>query len=227
MSSDESLSERSVSIIIAETTRLDNSVMLLGMERAHTGRRRNEAAREAIIDAAIALLQDVGYEGFTIERLAKDAGVGKQTVYRWWPSKAAVVAEAVGARAQHTIPLPDTGALGSDLAEFFLTTFRQSEDPAVISQLKHMMAASIENPETAAPFKEFLANRRASLRKLLERGADRHEVAEGTDLDFLTDLAYGLLWYRGLIGHRPLDDDAARKLAAALVAAGGPASTGR
>ena len=190
------------------------------MERAHTGRRRNEAAREAIIDAAIALLQDVGYEGFTIERLAKDAEVGKQTVYRWWPSKAAVIAEAVGTRARHTIPLPDTGALGSDLAEFFLATFRQSEDPAVLNQLKSMMAASLATPEAAAPFKEFLANRRASLRSLLERGAGRGEVAAGTDLDFLTDLAYGLLWYRGLIGHRPLDDDAAYKLAAALVAAG-------
>ena len=83
------------------------------MERPHTGRRRNEAAREAIIDAAITLLQEVGYEGFTIERLASDAGVGKQTVYRWWPSKAAVIAEAVGARAQHTIPLPDTGTLAA------------------------------------------------------------------------------------------------------------------
>ncbi|MFL6115177.1 MAG: TetR/AcrR family transcriptional regulator [Catenulispora sp.] len=196
------------------------------MERPHTGRRRNEAAREAIIDAAIGLLQDVGYEGFTIERLAKDAGVGKQTVYRWWPSKAAVIAEAVGTRAQHTIPLPDTGTLGSDLTEFFLTTFRQSEDPAVINQLKNMMVASLENPETAAPFKEFLASRRASLRVLLERGAARREVAEHADLDFLTDLAYGLLWYRGLVGHRPLDDDAARKLAVALVAAGAAPPTG-
>ncbi|MBW8803212.1 MAG: TetR/AcrR family transcriptional regulator [Catenulisporales bacterium] len=196
------------------------------MERPHTGRRRNEAAREAIIDAAIGLLQDVGYEGFTIERLAKDAGVGKQTVYRWWPSKAAVIAEAVGTRAQHTIPLPDTGTLGSDLTEFFLTTFRQSEDPAVINQLKNMMVASLENPETAAPFKEFLASRRAILRVLLERGAERREVAEHADLDFLTDLAYGLLWYRGLVGHRPLDDDAARKLAVALVAAGAAPPTG-
>ena len=189
------------------------------MERPHTGRRRNEAAREAIIDAAIALLQQVGYEGFTIERLARDAGVGKQTIYRWWPSKAAVIAEAVGERAQQTIPLPDTGVLADDLREFFETTFRQSEDPAVLSELKSMMVASIENPETARPFYDFLAGRRATLRVLLERGAARSEVAPDADLDFLTDLAYGLLWYRGLVGHRPLDDEAAQKLAAALVAA--------
>jgi AcrR family transcriptional regulator len=190
------------------------------MERPHTGRRRNEAAREAIIDAAIALLQQVGYEGFTIERLARDAGVGKQTIYRWWPSKAAVIAEAVGARARDTIPLPDTGELGADLREFFETTFRQSEDPARLSELKSMMAASIENPEAARPFFDFLAGRRATLRGLLERGAARAEVAADADLDFLTDLAYGLLWYRGLVGHRPLDDQAARKLAEALVEVG-------
>lgn len=190
------------------------------MERPHTGRRRNEAAREAIIDAAIGLLQEVGYEGFTIERLARDAGVGKQTVYRWWPSKAAVIAEAVGTRARHTIPLPDTGTLAADLREFFETTFRQSEDPKILSELKSMMVASIENPEAARPFYDFLASRRATLRVLLERGAARSEVSADADLDFLTDLAYGLLWYRGLVGHRPLDDEAARKLAGALVAAG-------
>lgn len=189
------------------------------MERPHTGRRRNEAAREAIIDAAIGLLQEVGYEGFTIERLARDAGVGKQTVYRWWPSKAAVIAEAVGTRAQHTIPLPDTGTLAGDLREFFETTFRHSDDPRILSELKSMMVASIENPEAARPFHDFLASRRATLRALLERGAARAEVAADVDLDFLTDLAYGLLWYRGLIGHRPLDGDAARKLAGALSAA--------
>jgi AcrR family transcriptional regulator len=190
------------------------------MERPHTGRRRNEAAREAIIDAAIALLQQVGYEGFTIERLARDAGVGKQTVYRWWPSKAAVIAEAVGARARHTIPLPDNGVLADDLREFFTATFRQAEEPNILSELKSMMAASIENPDAAVPFHEFLAGRRASLRVLLERGAARDEVSADADLDFLTDLAYGLLWYRGLIGHRRLDDEAAHKLAGALLAAG-------
>lgn len=190
------------------------------MERPHTGRRRNEAAREAIIDAAVGLLQEVGYEGFTIERLARDAGVGKQTVYRWWPSKAAVIAEAVGARAQDTIPLPDTGTLAADLREFFETTFRQSADPRIVSELKSMMVASMENPESARPFYDFLAGRRATLRVLLERGADRSEVRADADLDFLTDLAYGLLWYRGLVGHRSLDDEAARKLADALVAAG-------
>ena len=188
--------------------------------RAHTGRRRNEAARQAIIDAAIRLLAEHGYEGFAIERLAKEAGVGKQTVYRWWPSKAAVIAEAVGERAQQTIPLPDTGGLLGDLTDFFTTTFQQSEDGRTLPLLKQMMVAALQDPQAAESFGAFLERRRTDLRSLLDRGVDRGDVSPGADLDFLTDLAYGLLWYRGLVGHRPLDADAARKLAGSIVAAG-------
>ena len=188
--------------------------------RAHTGRRRNEAAREAIIDAAIRLLAEEGYEGFAIERLAKEAGVGKQTVYRWWPSKAAVIAEAVGARAENTIPVPDTGDLLADLTEFFETTFAQSADGRTLPLLKQMMVVALQDPQAARSFGEFLERRRNELRALLERGVERGTLSGAADLDFLTDLAYGLLWYRGLIGHRPLDDDAAQKLAVSIVAAG-------
>jgi AcrR family transcriptional regulator len=190
--------------------------------RVHTGRRRNEAARRAILEAAVRMLAEVGYEGFAIERLAKEAGVGKQTVYRWWPSKAAVIAEAVGARAQRTIPLPDTGDLLTDLTEFFTTSFAQAEDGTVLAQLRQMMAAALQDAQAAESLGAFVAGRRHELRTLLERDVERGGgVRSDADLDFLTDLAYGLLWYRGLFGHRPLDADAARKLAASIVAAGG------
>ena len=188
--------------------------------RPHTGRRRNEAAREAIIDTAIRLLAEQGYEAFTIERLAKEAGVGKQTVYRWWPSKAAVIAEAVAERAQNTIPLPDTGDLLRDLTEFFTTSFAQSEDGTVLVLLKQMMAAALQDPQAAESLGTFVERRRQELRLLLERGVEQGTLSGDADLDFLTDLAYGLLWYRGLFGHRPLDADAARKVAKSIVAAG-------
>jgi AcrR family transcriptional regulator len=178
-----------------------------------------------IIDAAIRLLAEHGYEGFAIERLAKEAGVGKQTVYRWWPSKAAVIAEAVGARAENTIPIPDTGDLLGDLTEFFETTFAQAEDGRTLPLLKQMMVVALQDPQAAQSFGEFLERRRNELRALLERGVEHGALSEAADLDFLTDLAYGLLWYRGLIGHRPLDDDAAQKLAASIVAAGATAGS--
>ena len=67
---------------------------------------------------------------------------------------------------------------------------------------------------------EFTAQRRAALRALLERGVASGDIAATADLDMLADLAYGVLWYRLLIGHAPLDDSAARDLAAHLIAAG-------
>jgi tetracycline repressor-like protein len=67
---------------------------------------------------------------------------------------------------------------------------------------------------------EFTGQRRAALRALLERGVASGDIAATADLDMLADLAYGVLWYRLLIGHAPLDDRAARDLAAHLIAAG-------
>ncbi len=63
--------------------------------RPHTGRRRNAAAREAILDATFDLLREQGTGGVTIDAIAEAAGVGRQTIYRWWPTKGAVVAEAM------------------------------------------------------------------------------------------------------------------------------------
>lgn len=67
---------------------------------------------------------------------------------------------------------------------------------------------------------EFTAQRRAALPAVLERGRDRGELDPDADLDMLVDMAYGVLWYRLLVGHAPLDDDTARRLAGRLIAAG-------
>jgi len=77
--------------------------------RAHTGRRRNDAAKDAILDAAFSLLSTNGTEGLTIEAIAAQAGVGRQTIYRWWPSKGAVVADALARYARVVVPERDTG----------------------------------------------------------------------------------------------------------------------
>jgi Tetracyclin repressor-like, C-terminal domain len=68
---------------------------------------------------------------------------------------------------------------------------------------------------------EFTAGRRAALRAVLERGRNQGQLGPDADLDMLVDMAYGVLWYRLLVGHAPLDDDAARRLASRLIAAGG------
>ncbi|MFL6074226.1 MAG: TetR/AcrR family transcriptional regulator [Mycobacteriales bacterium] len=188
------------------------------------GRPRSERARRAILDAAYAQLAAHGFADLSIEGIAAAAGVSKQTIYRWWPSKAEVVLEAMLDRAGVLVPPVDTGVLEDDLRAFLETTFAAAE-PTLIRVLTGLMAQATLDPAFGRVFNErFLAARRDILRELLERGVARGELPAGHDLDVRVDAVYGLLWYRLLVGHRPLDSATARELTE-LVLGGQDAST--
>lgn len=186
--------------------------------RRHTGRRRNEATRQAILDAAIALWRDPPEGGITVDALAAASGAGRQTIYRWWRSKGAVLAEALAQRARAVAPVPDTGSLAGDLHRFLADTALAMAGRPTRQMLHHLMASAPHDPHVAEAVADFTAQRRAELRDLLERSRTRGEIDGGTDLDTLVDLAYGFLWYRLLVGHAPLDRQAATDLTTALLA---------
>jgi AcrR family transcriptional regulator len=188
--------------------------------RPHTGRRRNAAARDAILDVTFDLLRDQGTGTITIDAIAEAAGVGRQTIYRWWPTKGAVVAEAMARGARVIVPARDTGSFSGDLVSFLTDSFAGLQDPGTRRALRQLASAAVHDEHVAEVLAEFTAQRRAALRALLERGVASGDIAVTADLDMLVDLAYGVLWYRLLIGHAPLDDRAARDLAAHLIAAG-------
>lgn len=199
--------------------------------RPHTGRRRNAAAREAILDATFELLRAQGTGGVTIDAIAGAAGVGRQTIYRWWPTKGAVVAEAMTRRARAIVPPRTTGSFHGDLRCFLADSFAGLQDPGTRRALRQLASAAVHDEHVAGVLAEFTAQRRAALRALLERGVASGDIAPAADLAMLTDLAYGVLWYRLLVGHAPLDAEAARDLAVHLIAAGqaaaeGPGGTG-
>ncbi|WP_055586271.1 TetR/AcrR family transcriptional regulator [Peterkaempfera griseoplana] len=191
--------------------------------RPHTGRRRNEAVRRAILDAALQLMRDGDRRELTIDGIARKAGVGKQTIYRWWPSKGAVLAEALADLAEGFVGLPDTGTLRGDLGAFLAASFRALEEPGAARMLREVMAANLENAGATAVLADFTERRRVALRSLLDRAAGRGEVSPEADPDLLADLAYGFLWYRLLVGHAPLDARAAARLTDHLLAACRPA----
>ena len=91
--------------------------------RPHTGSRRNEAAEQAILRAAAELLVAGDGALITVAAIAERAGVGKQTIYRWWPSKSAVLLDAMIHRAEEVAPAPDSGDLQTDLRLFLRSTF--------------------------------------------------------------------------------------------------------
>jgi AcrR family transcriptional regulator len=185
------------------------------------GRPRSEQARTAILAATLALAAEEGPRGIQMDAIAKRAGVSKETLYRWWRSKAEVVLEALADRGRATIPLPDTGALASDLRAFLRATVA-SADPATESLLRALAAEAAADADFADQVRDrFLAARRHDLGKLLERGVKRGEISRA-DARIAIDLVYGSLWYRLIFGIAPLDNRWANSVARMIA---GPQAT--
>jgi AcrR family transcriptional regulator len=181
------------------------------------GRPRSEATRRAILAAAIDELTERGYAQLSVEGIAARAGAGKQTIYRWWSSKADVVLDAMLDEAASLIAVPDEGSLAADLARFLVDTFRQRGQRPVLVGL---MAEALLDPAFAVQFRDrFLFGRRDALRTVLARAAGRGEIAADVDPEMLLDIVFGVLWYRLLLDHAPLDEDAGRQLATLVVRA--------
>jgi AcrR family transcriptional regulator len=185
--------------------------------RPHTGRRRNDAARDAILQATFRLLSDPAIKSVTIDTIAAEAGVGRQTIYRWWPSKGAVVADALAEYARVVVPDRHTASFAADLEAFFVDSFAGLQDQGLAGRLRQIVAGAQDDEHVAQALADFTAIRRAALRELLERGQGTGDVAADADLDMLVDMAYGVLYYRLLVRHRPLDAEAGRSLARELV----------
>jgi AcrR family transcriptional regulator len=192
-----------------------------GPRRPHTGRRRNDAAEAAILDATFRLLSRPGTDGLTIDAIAAEAGVGRQTIYRWWPSKGAVVADALARHARVVVPERETGSFIGDLAAFLTDSFAGLENAGYADRLRQIVAEAQHDEHVAQVLADFTAVRRAALRAVLERGRTAGDLAADADLDMLVDMAYGVLYYRLLVGHAPLDEKAAQSLAAELTRSGG------
>lgn len=190
----------------------------MAIRRTGPGRPRSEQARTAVLEATLALAAEEGPRGIRMEAIAKRAGVSKETLYRWWRSKAEVLLEALAERGRTTIPLPDTGSLGGDLRAFLQAT-AASADPATQRLLRALAAEAAADAAFADVVRDqFLSTRRQDLSVLLQRGVKRGEISPG-DARLAVDLVYGSLWYRLIFGVGPLDDGWASGVATAIAGA--------
>ncbi len=188
--------------------------------RGHTGRRRNEATHRAILDAALDLLAASEEQPVTVDSIATAAGVGKQTIYRWWPSKGALLLDALLDRARQDVTAPDTGSARTDLLAVVDSTFTGAQRDSTEPALRALVREAAHDAHLAELLQTFTATRRTAVRELLHRGLERGELAADTDIALLVDLFYGLFWYRFLLGHEPLDHRTAVRLADILLPPG-------
>ncbi|NUU22856.1 MAG: TetR/AcrR family transcriptional regulator [Streptomycetaceae bacterium] len=173
------------------------------------GRVRSQDARDAVLAAALELVEELGYPAVTIERIAARAEVAKSTIYRWWKSKALLVMDAYRTAVEQRMPDPDTGSLADDLTAFAAALYRVSAHPIRVRTLRGLMAEAQLDPAFAEPFRAWVESRRAVVLALLARGVRRGELPATADLEAATDRLFGLFWYRLLVGHAPLDPDEA------------------
>jgi len=182
------------------------------------GRPRSEQSRLAILRSTLKLLRKKGgFPELTIEAIAADANVGKATVYRWWPSKATLVADAFAESSEQELQFPDTGSVVGDMSlqmRRLIRIFRSDRGKVVAA----LLAGGQSDPELIEAFRErFLWPRRRQAYITLQRGIDRGEIPSGTDMDLILDSLYGPIYMRFLIRHDELTEDFADQLCALVL----------
>jgi AcrR family transcriptional regulator len=168
--------------------------------------RRSERARLAILTASAELIRTVGYDTMTIEAIAATAGVGKQTIYRWWPSKAAIVLDMLTPEVHPRIEFPDTGDLAADLKSQLRTAIDLNRDPVIGASYRALIAESQHDEELAKQLVDYYRPRIAACKDRLRAGQAAGQLRPDIDLDVAVDLIYGGFYHRNLLHIFPLTD---------------------
>jgi AcrR family transcriptional regulator len=150
-----------------------------------------------------------------MDRIAAEAGVGKQTIYRWWRSKAEVTLDALRELADEQIESVDTGRLADDVAALLKQTFATaSTHPGLDRVLCALRSEAQRDAAFATLWREqLLEPRRNVMQAVLERAQERGELPRSADLPLLLDVMFGTMWYRMLTGFGAVDANLAQSLA--------------
>ena len=175
--------------------------------RRTPGRPRSEDARRAILRSTLRLLQETGFPDLSIEAIAADADVGKATVYRWWPNKAALVADAFSSSADEELRFPNTGSVRDDVSiqmQHLVRVLRGRRGRIVAA----LIGGGQSDPELIQAFRDrFMMPRRQEAYETLRRGISRGELPADLDLDLTLDTLYGALYMRFLIRQSGLTEE--------------------
>ncbi len=184
-------------------------------ERKPPGRPRSERVHSAILEATAELLGRSGYAALTIDGVAERAGVARQTIYRRWSSKLALVIELLD-QLSESAPLPDTGSIHSDIAALYrryATNIPSAGGPIIPA----LIAESLYNDELAGIVRTYIMARRRQAMSMFDRAVARGEIEPDTDPELLVDMISGFSWYRKLIAGIPIADDDAERMATLLL----------
>ncbi|MEM9908454.1 MAG: TetR/AcrR family transcriptional regulator [Cyanobacteria bacterium P01_D01_bin.44] len=176
------------------------------------GRPRSVESERAILSAAWDLLQKNSVRKVSIEAIAREAGVGKTTIYRWWPSKAALIVDAFLAQVETVLPFPEADTAAEALAQQMakLVEVFQGDVGRIVAQI---IAEGQCEPGALESFCDrFLIPRRNAARQVIIGGIESGEFDASLDPDLAMDILYGPIYYRLLVKHLPLTEPFAAEL---------------
>lgn len=191
------------------------------MPHPRSGPVRSEAARQAILQAAADLLQERGYDALSVEGIAARAGVGKQTIYRWWPSKGAVVAECLleGKIFPGRLQFPDTGDIRRDLTDWLGAVFTVLAEPQGEALLRSVIAAAAENADAGRRLRDSLTGSASLVERLRSALGTTPNLAPGAPVEEIAEALIGAVIVRAL-SREPIGEGDAERLLDAILGRG-------
>lgn len=189
------------------------------------GRPRDARADEAILDAALEVLAEVGPARFTVDAVAARAGCGKATIYRRWRSRGALLLDTGHHRLGLRVADPDTGSVRDDLVAMLGEFTRKMRDTPAGKVMPAVVAEAAVNPDMREVLAAFVHDRRKPAFTAISRGIARRELPQGTNVDLVLDLLGGLVYFRVVIADDPPDPATVATVVDTVLA--GVRSTGR
>lgn len=181
--------------------------------RRGRGRRPSAQVRSEVLKAATDLLFTQGLTAVTFDRVASAAGSSRTTLYKWWPTPAALAAEAYFASVEPALNFPDTGDIVADIHTQLnaFTHLMQYEDAGRV--IREIIGGVQMDPALRQAFTAAYSRpRREQVIGALERAQDRGQIDKDAPLDVLVDQIWGACYYRILILDDHVDDALAHRL---------------
>ncbi|TDO46813.1 TetR family transcriptional regulator [Kribbella sp. VKM Ac-2527] len=168
---------------------------------ARRGRPRNPEVEARIMQSAIGLLLERGFDKMTIDDVAAAAGVGKASIYRRWPGKAELAEDALAGLFDVQIPDPDTGTLRGDLEHAYRDTLAFAATPGGVEFIRLAVTEACRAPAAAAAYRRYLRHRADLTAAALDRARRRAEpVRADADAQLLVEWLAGVLIVRAITG---------------------------
>jgi AcrR family transcriptional regulator len=180
---------------------------------------RTARTRTAVLEAARAEMEETGYAGLTLERVAERSGVHLATLYRRWRNVEGLVVDLLEEIGKTQIPIPDTGCFESDLRTFALELAALYQQSRVRALIEGVIAAALRSPQASAAWAAVIAERNRLASQIVERAVKRGELPPETDGIAVINAVAAPIYYRMLVVRGQVGD-ALAETAATTVHAG-------